>query len=251
MTDWLTYLVDEDQPVHYIVVDYDTPDLAQKAIKSMVVKDPAESKVRCVSLVDAKATGVSYAEAINRVAQKSDAPIICACNADVEMLNGQQGVIDLLEDEDVAVVGVLQYDADRLIRHAGIVGTNDAPTHRFFGDLVDDRIEQLGPPDPCVTVSGSVYFARRDLFVELGGFLETPSKMYFEETWYSYLVRHRGYKVMFDPSSHWLHHWDSSLPVRNVDDKTRVENQNRKSRMFAEARDYFRLRCAEEGIVCD
>lgn len=234
----------------YYIVDYKTPELAIKAFDS-ILREP-ESYARSITIIDAEAAGWSYAQSANNAAEHATAPFICICNADVEMRSSQNAVFDLLtHNPKIAAVGPLQYDSEGIIRHAGIFGPNNAPAHRFFGDPVIEHMEALkalGAAD-CTTISGSVYFAPREKFIELGGFLETPH--FYEETWFSYYARHKGYQVVFTPMAEWLHHWDSSLPVRNVEPAVAAANQNRKSAWFEESRNMFRLRCREEGILCD
>lgn len=61
----------------------------------------------------------------------------------------------------------------------------------------------------CKYVAGSVVFTRRDVWESLGGFLDEVF-LYYEETYYCYLARHRGYRCVYTGKSVWTHHWDSS-----------------------------------------
>lgn len=218
-----------------MIVDYLTPQLARAAVESL----RRSEVLYTAAIVDAHASEWSYSEAIHHGVRNGDAPIICALNADVECLSSQRPILDIFEEfPEVAAVGPLQTDLRGHVRHGGIFGTNEGPKHRWWGEPVEfceapgDRIED------AVTISGSVYYARRSVWEELGGFLDTPH--YFEETWFSYLARHRGHRVVYTPLGAWLHHWDST-PV----------STEQKGELFKVSQAIFRSACAREGIACD
>lgn len=220
-----------------MIVDWQTPELARHALASL-----HKSKIDYTARVfDAHAMKLSYSQAIHLGVKQGSAPIVCALNADVECKGSQRPVLDLFEDPEVAVVGPLQVDARGFIRHGGIFGTNEAPLHRGFGDPIskwDPPRAPLRRTEDAITVSGSVYYARRSVWDELGGFLDTPH--YFEETWFSYLVRHRGHRVLYTGEVEWLHHWNSA-----------PASDREKGEWFAESQAIFRAACAAEGIACD
>lgn len=223
--------------IDYVIADYKTPELAERAAATIEERCGVE---HTTVVIDAAETGESYSQAINRGVALGSGEVVCALNADVECLSPQWPVLELFgEDPRVAVVGPRQRDSMGLVRHAGIFGTNEMPAHRFWGvpldTVFDDCAERCVD---CVTVSGSVYYARRETWEQLGGFLETPH--YYEETWFSYLARHRGFRVVYTGAVTWLHHW-ARAPV---DDPW-------KHARFAESRELFRAACAREGIVCD
>jgi len=231
----------------YIVVDWRTPELAERAINS--IRENADVW-RSAWLIDAARDEMSYAQAchagVDRSAEQARrdrepaAKIVCLCNADVECRESQEPVMDLFAAHpEVAVIGPRQVDSSGHVRHAGIVGTNTRPEHRFWGDLLDEVDERCREALlDCVTVSGSVYYCRRSVWNKLGGFL--LSKHYYEETWLSYLARHRGHRVCYTGTTTWLHEWLSSP----VEDEWLQE-------AFRESQATFREACAREGIKCD
>lgn len=222
--------------VDYAVSDYLTPDLARAAVASLT-KSEINYTVR---VIDAFASKLSYAEVMNGAFEESHAPIVCALNADVECRGSQQPILDIFDEfPDVAVVGPLQVNGRGIVVHGGIFGSNVAPVHRCWGEPVDFHPELRERIEDAVSVSGSVYYARRAVWDELGGFLETDM-MYYEETFFSYLARHRGYRVVYTGEACWLHHWNSS-PLTD----------QQKGERFEASRVIFRRACAREGIACD
>lgn len=196
---------------------------------------------------------VGYAAACNHLASLGSADVICLLNADVWMTSAAVMKIDEIfqQDDNVHILGPKQRDEKGFITHAGIVGSNIAPKHRGWREhdpndvLYKDRID-------CVTVSGSAYFVRRDVWNTLwndpeyrrmypeatGAFLPTPH--YYEETWCSYFARHRGYNVVYDGSVSVGHSWHKSSPVGGEADQK-----------FQTSREIFRKACDTIGIERD
>lgn len=216
------------------IVDYDTPELAQACWESVRDCD----LFRSVALVDAKRSGWSYAQAVNTALRGSHGDIVLALNADTRMLESPAAVVALFDsDPTVGVVGPRQVDPDGRIVHGGIFGTNTDPRFRAWQQPLQSCKELTADTQDAVTVSGSVYFARRACWDAVGGFLEVP-KIYFEETWMSYKARHLGWRVLYTGSTTWEHRWNST-PIDG------------KAQMAAESREVFRAACSAEGILCD
>lgn len=196
---------------------------------------------------------IGYSAACNQLAAEGTADIICLLNADVWMSSSSLVKIQNIFDEnpDIHILGPKQRDENGYITHAGIVGTNTAPKHRGWheADLQDvlykDRVN-------CVTVSGSAYFIRREVWNALtnnpkyrelypeaiGAFLPTPH--YYEETWCSYFARHLGYNVVYDGSVSVGHSWHKSSVVGGEADSK-----------FKESQSIFRRACDYMGIERD
>jgi GT2 family glycosyltransferase len=235
--------------VDYAIVDYDTPALAQDCVRSIERCYEGTGAPFTTTVRDAKRLGESYAQAVNRALAGSMSPYVCALNADTVMREFPQAVFDVFaSDPAIAVVGPRQVDADNRIRHAGVFGPNEKPQHRMWG-------EPLTPENDAATsefaldaamVSGSVLFARRDVWEELGGFLET--RHYFEDTAFCFLARHRGYRVVYTGATTWLHLWNQSLPSEG-DSALAAANQEQKVEWFRESKRQFREFCREQGIV--
>jgi len=200
---------------------------------------------------------IGYSSAINMMASKSSSDIIGILNGDVWMTSEDCRKIQTIfnENEDIHILGPKQRDENGLITHAGIIGTNTQPKHRGWREpdpddvLYKDRID-------CVTVSGSAYFIRRDVWNSMtnnskyqeiypgaiGAFLPTPH--YYEETWCSYFARHLGYNVVYDGSVSIGHSWHASTPKPG-------EGISQADRYFPISREIFRKACDYIGIERD
>ena len=200
---------------------------------------------------------IGYSSAINMMASKSTAEIIGVLNGDVWMTSEDCLNIEKIfaNNPDVHILGPKQRDEKGFITHAGIIGTNTAPKHRGWREhdpsdvLYKDQIE-------CVTVSGSAYFVRRDVWEDMtnnkqyreifldaiGAFLPTPH--YYEETWCSYFARHLGYNVIYDGSVSIGHSWHASTPKPG-------EGISQADRYFPISREIFRKACDHIGIERD
>lgn len=200
---------------------------------------------------------IGYSAAVNMMASKSNSEIIGILNGDVWMKTEDCLKIEEIfnSNPDIHILGPKQRDENGNITHAGIIGTNTAPRHRGWREydpedkLYRDRIE-------CVTVSGSAYFIRRDVWNDLtnnkkyreiypdaiGAFLPTPH--YYEETWCSYFARHLGYNVVYDGSVSIGHSWHASTPRPG-------EGISRADQYFPISREIFRKACDHIGIERD
>lgn len=200
---------------------------------------------------------IGYSAATNMMASKSGGEIIAVLNADVWMSSHDCLKIENIfnENPDIHILGPKQRDEHGRITHAGIVGTNTAPKHRAWREL--DTADQLYRDRvECVTVSGSAYFIRREVWNALtynaryremypnaiGAFLPTPH--YYEETWCSYFARHLGYNVVYDGSVSIGHSWHASSPKPG-------EGYSHADAQFPISREIFRKACDYIGIERD
>jgi GT2 family glycosyltransferase len=200
---------------------------------------------------------IGYSAATNMMASNSNAEIIAVLNADVWMSSSDCMKIENIfkENPDIHILGPKQRDEYGHITHAGIVGTNTAPRHRGWKEL--DKLDELYRDRvECVTVSGSAYFIRREVWNALtnnpryrdmypnaiGAFLPTPH--YYEETWCSYFARHLGYNVVYDGSVSIGHSWHASSPKPG-------EGYSHADAQFPISREIFRKACDYIGIERD
>lgn len=219
------------------IVDYDTPELAAACLGSILRR--GTGRFRSVTVVDAKALGWSYSWSVNEALAGGAGDIVLALNADTRMLEAPDAVLDLFDaDPTVAVVGPRQVDSNGMITHAGIFGTNQQPGFRCWQQPIGRFEAETAGTEDAVTVSGSVYFARRSVWEELGGFLATDH--FYEETWFSYLARNRGHRVLYTGAETWIHEFNQS-PTSGA----------WRAHVAAESREIFRAACAREGILCE
>lgn len=204
-----------------------------------------------------KNENIGYSAACNALAASSKNDVIGLLNADVWLTSADVFKINRIfeENPDIHILGPKQRDENGYITHAGIIGTNTAPAHRGWRNwdpsdtMFKDRIE-------CVTISGSAYFIRRDVWNSLtndkkyqemypgaiGAFLPTPH--YYEETWCSYFARHLGYNVVYDGSVSIGHSWHASSPKPG-------QGYSEADSKFPISREIFRKACDYIGIERD
>lgn len=157
--------------------------------------------------------------------------------------------VDFLDSNDnVAVVGPLQYSSSGKTTHGGIFGSNEKPAFRHWNKPVSDSVRDNRE---AVTVSGSAYFVKGMVWREMrncpvfrhafpsaiGGFPDLPHG--YEETLFSYHSRAHGYEVWYLGKAEMEHDWHQSSPVGSQSDK------------FKEGRERFRSFCRAHGIECD
>lgn len=208
------------------VIDFGTPDLAVRCVGSL--RSPLFASIE---LVDSKSRGLTYAQAVNGSLARGTAPLVLALNADTRMLEPPDRIVGLFErNPDIAVIGPRQIDDGRRITHGGIIGTNIRRVSRFwmhdlddFDDLCSEEI--LDVP----TISGAVYFCRRSVWEQHGGFLEACPHFY-EETSLDFSIRHAGHRVVYTGQSTWEHLFNRSPTTEGW----RAEMAVRSRRIFIE-----------------
>jgi len=177
--------------------------------------------------------------------------VVAFFNADTLLTPGVvDSCYDLLQsDSTIGVVGPGQVNSGGRVTHAGIFGTPKAPKHRGWKDRWREEYEDVRE---AVTVSGSAYFVKQEVFQWLdvcplyrdlypnveGPFL--PTTHYYEETWFSYHARAHGYKVMYNGKAKMIHEWHKASPVGGW-----AEQQMPISRKM------FREMCDHHGIQHD
>jgi GT2 family glycosyltransferase len=223
--------------VDAVIVDYGTPNLAREAYESMV-DHPAFATL---TVVDALAGRLSYAQAVNRQLALGHAPIVLALNADTRMLEPPNRILRLFgSDPRIAIIGPRQINSLGRVTHAGIFGSNTAPQHRHWQQPISEVDGETS--EACldaVSVPGSVFFCRRSVWEQLGGFNERCAHFY-EETSLVYDARHHGWRVCYTGQTTWLHEWKQS-PV----------TQEWLNARAVESREQFRRFCDERGIEHD
>lgn len=214
---------------------------------------------------------IGYAGAANDLAWAGSGDVIAILNADVWMSTTQvRSIRQAFQDPEVAILGPKQRDEQGRITHAGIIGTHTAPRHRGWREP-DPMDTKYRFTDEVVTVSGSAYFVRRNVWDELtnneeynlmlkefrarslvtdqpmkgtrrgeypGAFL--PTRHYYEETWVSYFAHHLGHKVVYDGRISIGHSWHASSEVGGHADQ-----------LFHESKQIFVAACDHFGIPHD
>ena len=193
---------------------------------------------------------IGYGRACNLAASRGHAEIIGCFNADIEFTPDLPDCHDVFSRHpDWAILGPRQIDGQSRIRHAGIFGTHASPVHRGWNE---PDINQYRDVRDAVTVSGSAYFIRRDVWDQLttcplyravapdalGAFLPTPH--YYDETWASYHAAAHGHRIIYYGLATLIHQWHRASPVGGWADQ-----------QMPVSRDYFRTACDHHGISHD
>jgi glycosyltransferase involved in cell wall biosynthesis len=244
---WDTTPKDEPIPWRLHIMDNGSTDDSKELIQRWVAYLPANTNV-------IYNTNVGYSAACNELASLGTGDLIGLLNSDIWFTNNDVKRIQNSFDTypNIAILGPKQRDEAGMIRHAGIVGSNDAPKHRGWA-VPDPKDELYRDSIQCVTVSGSAYFVRRNVWNEMthhpeyqsvapgakGAFLPTPH--YFEETWCSYFARHLGHEVWYDGSISIGHSWMGS--TGGPDPKL--------GKLFRESQRIFRKAADKLGIEHD
>lgn len=191
---------------------------------------------------------VGYARACNHAANFGSRQVIAFFNADVVLTAGalDECYEHLLSNDRYGVLGPRQVDSipRGKLTGTGHFGTHRSPVHRgFHGPDRNNRHSDVR--DDAISVSGSAYFVRREMWDELfecptfqqiapdaeGAFLPTPH--YWEETWCSYHAWAHGWKVVYLGTTTIVHKWHQASPIGGIGEKAIPVSQ----RMFREACD--------------
>lgn len=234
----------EDTRIAYIIAEHETPQLAEDAAVSISRQRPNSPVVIMPS------EGRGYSETLNAGLAVLEHPpeFLCFLNADVVMIEPDEQVLwRFLFHETVGIIGPRQLDANDRIAHGGIVPHEDGTDwdldlrHRcWLWPLRDgderggDRLTRIDLDVPMVP--GSIFYIRRDLLADLGGWPEW-TRFYYEDAWLCYLARHRDWRVMFTGACTWRHFGQGS-PV----------SQRYRQAAMTVAREEFVRRCRAEQI---
>jgi GT2 family glycosyltransferase len=196
---------------------------------------------------------VGYARACNAGLKTGDREIVALFNADTRVTEGtlKQCADALLANPEWGALGPRQVDQLGRFTASGIFGTNEAPKHRAWHDQDVGQCSDIR--DDAVTVAGSAYFMRREVWEQLtscrtyrsiapgaeGAFL--PTKLFYEETFCSYHARAHGYRNVYFGTAEMIHFWHGSIDANGAP----------ASDLFDESRTYFRHACKTHGIACD
>lgn len=153
-----------------------------------------------------------FAAACNQGARAAQGRHLLFLNNDTEALpNWFDPLVSALdEDETVAVVGARLLYPNGTIQHAGVMLLSQVMHGGELGGV--HRFAQMHPsylPSQVRTdltvVTGAVMAVRRRVFEDIGGFCEEYWNGY-EDMDLCLAVRHKGYRVVYEPASVLIHH---------------------------------------------
>lgn len=194
-------------------------------------------------------SNVGYARACNRAAHGGDGDVVAFFNADVVLRpDALTQCYEALRDHPRwGVLGPRQVNGQNRLVGCGIFGPPTQPAQRAW--MQRDHGQCSAIREDALTVSGSAYFLRREVWEELtscplyqdaapgaqGAFL--PTRHYYEETFCSYHARAHGYRVVFFGPVVITHHWHRASPPGGEAD-----------RGMGRARELYRRACDIHGI---
>ena len=182
---------------------------------------------------------LGYGKALNKGVKLCKSGIVGLLNNDIEFIEDINPMLEyFVENEDVAVIGPKQINDANKIIHGGIIspsGDMNALQLKLRGWMQEDE-GQFEVIENVPMVAGSCYFVRREQYQNLGGFLEVP--LYYEDAFYSYLVRHKGFRVVYYGYTKVKHSW-----MRASENMPEA-----RQKWFRESQKVFLQRCKEEGI---
>lgn len=255
--------------VDVIVVSYRSPDDLTGFVHALKKSDPAVPYTLFIVNVDptsydsrvgrllaAEATAgylefnenVGYARACNQASLSGSHEVLAFFNADTRITPGVlEGCYRALHTQPSwGILGPRQVNESKRLTHAGIFGTLSKPQHRAW--LAPDA-EKYGDIKDAVSVSGSAYFVKRDVWDELrdcplfrdvapeadGAFL--PTNHYYEETWCSYHAQAHGYRVVYYGPQTMIHRWHGASKVGGWAERQMKDSQE----LFRAACDHHQI----------
>lgn len=157
---------------------------------------------------------LGYAKACNQGMAAGCGQYIILMNSDLITTPGWlPPLLKTLRAPEVAVVGPRLVSPDGFLVGAGVVGTNEQPVIRGWGE--PDRPDLYNEPTECISLCGACLGLKRELLPVLGYFDEHYFH-YFEETDYCYNARWHGFKVVYTPESKLIHYVNGSCRNRRL-----------------------------------
>lgn len=202
-----------------VVVNYRTPELARACVDSAMRFVDVTSELGVVDTSDGPGAvtnlppgivceyheNIGYAAALNRGFAGAQAPVLIACNADVEF--PADGILPLLalfdEHPSLGVIGPRQVSPDGRLVHGGIAIAGETSGGRCYGE--PNRGQCAERLLEVEQVSGSVMLIRREALLAIGGELPEPP-LYFEDSLLCLRMRCAGWKVGFSGLRTFIHH---------------------------------------------
>ena len=153
----------------------------------------------------------NYSRLNNEAVQRSESPLVCLLNDDVEVIDGDwlSSMVGHVLQDGVGVVGAKLFYPDMTIQHAGVLlGMGGAAGHvhtrnpdsydGYFGNALLSRNVS------CVT--GACLLVHRELWHKLDGLDETDFAIAFNDVDFCLKVQASGKKIIWDANAKLIHH---------------------------------------------
>ncbi len=163
----------------------------------------------------------NYIDGVIHVKNKSNIGFLCNCNNAAAQANGKyllflnndtfvadnwlEPLVNLLEnDETIGLSGSKLVYPDGILQEAGGIIWNDA-TGANYGKFQDPDFSEYNYVKDVDYISGASIITRKSLWNKTGGFDQSFSPCYYEDTDYAFTIRSMGYRVVYQPKSVVIH----------------------------------------------
>lgn len=152
-------------------------------------------------------TNLRFLRNCNNAAQYAKGKYILFLNNDTKVQKDWlQPLVTLIEqDETIGMVGSKLVYADGRLQEAGGIIWNDG-TGWNFGNRQDPEAPEYNYVKDVDYISGAAIMINADLWREIGGFDELFAPAYCEDSDLAFMVRKKGYRVVYQPKSVVVHY---------------------------------------------
>lgn len=199
-------------------------------------------------------TNLGFLLNCNNAAKRARGKYIHFLNNDTNVQkNWLSSLVSLIESSnDIGMVGSKLVYPNGKLQEAGGIIWNDASGWNY-GRLDDPEKPEYNYVKEVDYISGASILIKKSLWEEIGGFDKRYVPAYFEDSDLAFEVRHKNYKVMFQPLSIVVHFEGisngtdentgiKSYQVVNKDKFTRKWNEILRNKHFKNAEDVFLAR---------
>lgn len=186
-------------------------DEVKQAIYDSIFVDGIQFTDRIIPVFNDTNEG-SFASNNNDVASEGEGELILFLNDDIEVLHDDWllNMTQMMNDQEIGVVGCLLFYPDRKIQHCGVFfseKTNNLPFHIHYKQNPQKVKDFISVPRYYQAVTGACMLVRRKDFEELGGF-NTSFRFGYEDVALCLDIKHQlKKKTVYTPKSV-LTHWE-------------------------------------------
>jgi len=168
----------------------------------------------------------------NYAASKTDGPILCLMNNDIEVLDPDWlfEMVSHAQRPEIGAVGCKLIYPNQTIQHGGIImGIRGGIGHsyRFFPADSPGYFFRLQTTQNFSTVTGACMVVRRKLYEKLGG-LDEQLKVAFNDIDFCLRILEAGYRNLWTPYAQLIHHESLSREYDDTPEKQEYFNKEKR-----------------------